>query len=119
MHENPHFLMSFQGMASIVRRKVFVWHSSNVYNCLQSSTEHVMEKRVDEMGQELRKLEARNSAISKDLHNKEQAVTQAQKECEYLKTKLHELERALTESDQSTRQMEEKLKVSHLFLYNF
>ena len=80
--------------------------------CLfQSSTENVMEKRMEEVGGELRKSEAKSSALSKDLQSKEQAVETAQKECAYLKTQLQELERALRDSDQSSRQMEEKLKV--------
>jgi len=66
---------------------------------------------MEEVGGELRKSEAKSSALSKDLQSKEQAVETAQKECAYLKTQLQELERALRDSDQSSRQMEEKLKV--------
>ena len=76
-----------------------------------------MEKRVEEIGQELRKSEAKIGTLNKDLQTKEQAVETAQKECKYLKTKLQELERSLTESDQSTRDMEERLKVLHFIIH--
>lgn len=72
-----------------------------------------MEKRIDEVSQELRKSEAKNVALSKDLQSKEQAVETAQKECAYLKQQLQALEKSLKDSDMSTRQMEEKLKVRY------
>lgn len=71
---------------------------------------------MDEIGQELRKSEAKYATMNRDLKGKDQAVDTAQKECQYLKTKLHELERALTDSDHSTKQMEEKLKVVYCFI---
>lgn len=70
-----------------------------------------MEKRIEEVGQELRKSEAKCTTLTKDLQTKEQAVETVQTECSYLKTKLKELKIALEESGQSTREMEEKLKV--------
>lgn len=66
---------------------------------------------MDEISEELRKAEAKNAALNKDVKVKDKAVETAQNECKYLKAKLQELESALTESDQSTRQMEAKLKV--------
>ncbi|KAL4237573.1 Ribosome binding protein 1 [Mactra antiquata] len=78
------------------------------YESQKSSNENVMGKRVDEMTQELRKSEAKNASLYKDLQTKEQAVDTAQKECVYLKTQLKELEKSLTDN----RDMEEKLKVA-------
>lgn len=90
------------------------------WNCfhLQVSSENVLEKRIAEMSEELRKSESKNASLAKDLQSKEQAVDTAQKECAYLKDKLEELGRSLVESDQSTRQIQEKLKVRN-GLYNF
>jgi len=83
------------------------------YILFQSSAGSVLEKRVEELSQELRKAEAKNSSLNKDLTTRSQAVDGARAECASLRSKLQELERALTESDQSSRQMEERLKVHH------
>lgn len=82
------------------------------YESQQTSNENVIQKRVDEISEQLRKAEAKNASLNKDVHTKDKAVEVAQNECKYLKSKLQELESALTESDQSTRQMEAKLKAA-------
>ncbi|WAR20470.1 LAMB4-like protein [Mya arenaria] len=77
-----------------------------------SNASNVLEKRLDELSQELRKGEAQNTTLTKNLQTKEQAVDMAQKECASLRTKLQELEAALTASDMSSREIVERLKAA-------
>ncbi|WAR20414.1 KTN1-like protein [Mya arenaria] len=95
-------LLNKQGGASVGASSG--WNKSNASN--------VLEKRLDELSQELRKGEAQNATLTKNLQTKEQAVDMAQKECASLRTKLQELETALTASDMSSREIVERLKAA-------
>ena len=65
---------------------------------------------MDEISQELRKSEAKNTTLTGDLQKAETAVNTTHKEVVALKAKLQELEKSLKDSDQYTRKMEDQLK---------
>ena len=72
----------------------------------------VIEKRLEEVTQELRKSEAKNTALHADLQSANNSFDTAHNECVALKVKLQELEHSLIGSDQSAREKEEKLRVN-------
>lgn len=72
----------------------------------------VVEKRLEEVTQELRKAEGKNTSLHNDLQSANSSLDAAHNECVALKVKLQELEQSLMGSDQAAREKEEKLKVS-------
>ena len=72
----------------------------------------MIEKRLEEMTQELRKSDSKNTGLHHDLQSANNSLDTAHNECVALKAKLKELEQSLIGSDQFAREKEEKLKVS-------
>ena len=80
---------------------------------LQKTNTVVVEKRLDEVTQELRKSEGKTAALQTDLQSANSALDTAHKETVALQVKLQELERSLIGHDQAARDKDEKLKVRH------
>ena len=83
-------------------------------NFPQKTNTIVVEKRLDEVTQELRKSEGKNAALQTDLQSANSSLDVAHKECVTLKVKLQELERSLIGHDQAAKEKDEKLKVSSM-----
>ncbi|KAK7490206.1 hypothetical protein BaRGS_00018551 [Batillaria attramentaria] len=75
----------------------------------QKGSEDVLSKKVEEVSGELRKAEAKNAALTKDLNNAHVGLRSSEKEVHTMKQKLRELEQHLSSGD-SNKEMGAKLQ---------
>lgn len=79
---------------------------------MQKEGEGMWTKRIDELGQQLRKAESEKATVTNNLQA-------AEKECMSVKNRLKELEKTLSGNDTNSKELEEKLKVSKSICYCF